>query len=239
MSVVTSPRMRGLVLTDRDLTVLAELNRWRCMRSDQVAAYFPGLFRSLSAVKERLRKLEEQRFVVGIAYGGRGQPTVWYPKQRGVEACESPLPVTAVVGYMSVPHTLGLVDLYLSLRSHEPSGSWTTERELWRDRYDAGMRKGHVPDGRWSVGPSRIAVELELSRKAPSLYDPKMKWAANPYRGALSEGYTEVIYYADREQVRSRVRQAIRRNRAEEMVRVEPVPPTVRIRRWGIKGLDI
>lgn len=233
---VTTLQNRGLELTPRDTTVLRELNRWRCMQSEQIMRYFPDLFRSVDAVKKRMGKLEAYRFVAGVNCGGQGNPTIWCVKPRAETVVDLPLPVGTMPGLLSLSHDLGLVDLWIGLREQE-GGTWTTERELWRERKPGA--KGPMPDGRWTVGNRVVAVELELSRKAPALYDPKMKWARSPYTGALEEGYTEVVYYTDRQPVRTRVQAAIERNRAGQMVRVEPVPPTVSIRRWGVKGLDI
>ena len=77
-----------------------------------------------------------------------------------------------------VHHNLALVDLSEELLAAHPGSTWTTERELRRDRMRAARtggaweRQRRVPDGLLRLaGGERVAVELDLTPKRSARLD--------------------------------------------------------------------
>ena len=106
-----------------------------------------------------------------------GRPPVVRATPRGARTSGCDLrPVS--LDLARVAHSLALVDLSEELLAAHPGSSWTTERELRRDRMREARRRGRwdpqrrVPDGLLRLpGGRRIAIELDLTPKRSARLD--------------------------------------------------------------------
>jgi hypothetical protein len=72
-----------------------------------------------------------------------------------------------------------------------------------------------------------VAVELERTTKPPGDYARILRW----YGGALA--YERVAWFAATEALRRRLADLITRERLDDFMAVEPLPPGVWVRAWG------
>ena len=104
-------------------------------------------------------------------------PEVVRATPRGARLSGADLPA-ASLDLSRIRHNLALVDLSEELLAAHPASTWTTERELRRDRMRAARAAGgwerqrRVPDGLLRLeNGHRIAVELDLTPKRSTRLD--------------------------------------------------------------------
>ena len=183
---------RNLVLTDRDKGLLRDLATHRALTADWLArAHFGGSERTCW---ERMRKLIAGGYVEKLeteprrpkayratrkAKGAVGVPTGGRPS-KGLEPAQ--LRHTLAIGEVA----WRLLDRYRG--DDGVRAGWITEYQLRRGRGRDFLPRGLYPDGVLVVDDgcavSRVAVEVEVSRKEAHLYAPKLR----AYRRALDDG---------------------------------------------------
>lgn len=172
----TSPGIRATGppgLDGTDLEVLRYLVGHGMCSPRQVASRFSA---TAARAQRQLRALEDARLVTRDRVIV-GLPTVVRATARGarLSGCDLP-PASLELG--RVRHSLALVDLSDELLGAHPASTWTTERELRRDRMRTARdgirweRQRRVPDGLLRLADGRrVAVELDLTSKRSSRLD--------------------------------------------------------------------
>ena len=168
-----APPPRGLRLAPRDLDVLRFAVRHGMVSPEQLSARF---FTGPAPARRRLRALE----AAGLLVADRvlpALPNVVRATPRGARLAGCDL-APASLDLARVRHNLALVDLSEELLATHPGSSWTTERELRRDRMRAARaggaweRQRRVPDGLLRLDDgTRVAVELDLTPKRSARLD--------------------------------------------------------------------
>lgn len=160
-------------LTPRDLEVLRFAARHGMVTSEQLATRFFG---SSPPALRRLRALEgggllvSERVLVAL-------PPVVRATPAGTQLAGCDL-APASLELARIRHNLALVDLSEELLAAHPGATWTTERELRRDRMRAARaggrweRQRRVPDGLLRLADgTRAALELDLTPKRSARLD--------------------------------------------------------------------
>jgi len=117
-----------------------------------------------------------------------------------------------------VHHSLAVVDLTEQLLSGNKSATLTTERELRVARrremaeHTRPIGRGRLPDAVLAKGGKKIAIELDLTTKRANDIERIL-------RRYLQERYEEVWWYVRPKSV-DRLRDIVRRNRADDVVAV-------------------
>jgi len=152
------------LLTERDKEILRFISRFGYLCARHIIAVFP--------LSERVAYRRLQRLVQdGYLHRKRilaDLPRVYSLTQRGVDASGIDFGRVRNVRLQTLEHDLTVADVGVALLRLYPGSSWVTEREL---RREAGQGFGsvgareHVPDGVLLVDGSKIAVEVETSRK--------------------------------------------------------------------------
>jgi hypothetical protein len=213
-------RGRGVLVTERDLTVLRWIGEQFAVRSD-VIRWLLGGDRPLSdgrtrQVIDRWRRaglVNQQRFFLGA------EPVIW-PTREGLrlvlDGYRARTPALSMLAHI---HAVSLVRLGLERRG--AANRWVPERALYRARPSPDV---HVADGEYTDRAGRrTAVEVELTVKA-----------AERLRRIISDltlEYDQVVYVTGDGKVAAAVRSAV--NVLGEADRVELVdlaafalPPT-------------
>jgi hypothetical protein len=203
-------RPRGVLVTERDLTVLRWISEQFAVRSD-VIRWLLGGDRPLSdgrtrQVIDRWRRaglVNQQRFFLGA------EPVIW-PTREGLrlvlDGYRARTPALSMLAHI---HAVSLVRLGLERRG--AANHWIPERALYRTRPSPDV---HVADGEYTDPASRrTAVEVELTVKA-----------AERLRRIISDltlEYDRVVYVTGNGKVTAAVHSAV--NALGEADRVELV----------------
>jgi hypothetical protein len=221
---------RGVVLTDRDVTLLRWIGEQYCVRgdllavlmarhSDDAAARSAGRVTD-AAVRRRVGAWRTAGLVVSEQFRAKTPATVWLTTE-GMRACglgwRATAPTFATVAHR---HAVGVVRAWVEGRGR--GYQWICEREL-RDELDqpAAGRRDHLADGVVvSTAPDgrvgRSAIEVELTRKTKGRVEEIL-------RGLLAR-HDDVIYFAV-PTAAGVVTAAAQSVGAAERVRVRPYPP--------------
>ena len=204
---------RSVRLTPRDLEVLRYAVRHGMVTSDQLGARF---FRT-AAARRRLRALERAGLLVSDRVLA-AHPAVVRATPRGARLAGCDL-APASLDLARIRHNLALVDLSEQLLATHPGSSWTTERELRRDRMraarngDAWERQRRVPDGLLLLADgTRVAVELDLTPKRSARLD----LLAGAY--AVDRDVDTVWWYLPSEVAVSRMRTLVAQRGLEHLI---------------------
>jgi len=164
---------RAVRLTPRDLEVLAYAVRHGMVTPGQLGNRF---FSSRPAARRALHDLETAGLLVSDRVLAE-LPAVVRATPRGARLAGCDL-APASLDLARIRHNLALVDLSEELLAAHPGSSWTTERELRRDRMrtaragGAWERQRRVPDGLLRLhGGQRVAIELDLTPKRSARLD--------------------------------------------------------------------
>jgi DNA-binding HxlR family transcriptional regulator len=149
-------------LTERDLGVLQELDRWRFALSRQLR--FLCSFPSQRTCDRRLKALIEAGYVSRkhVLYG---VPGLYFPTHKGkalINASTKP----DKFKLEQIHHDIAVIDaaIYFHLAQAVPLSTITTEKEL-HQRDGFGIRR-HQPDFTFTVDGKITCVEVELTPKS-------------------------------------------------------------------------
>jgi len=217
---------RGWQVTPRDVELLGWMGRHGVVTAEQVARrWFTREDGSVGqrAAYDRLRKLQELGLISRT-------PTFW--KEPAVLrlttvgcglASIDVLPARLVLP--EVRHTLAVVDLMERLLIENPGARLLTERELRGQRHRGlqdGSRKsgkGRVPDGMLRLADGlTVAVELDLTSK-------RTRDIEQIVRAYSAERIDWVWWFCRSEEEATRVRQAVRKERADNLIDVQVWQP--------------
>ena len=217
---VRPPRTSGPAITERDIDMLRWVGRHGVVSPDQVARkYFSRDGNGTvgkGAAYRRLRKLRE----LGLLRSDHTfylETSVLRLTRSGASLADADVGPARLV-LAEVHHSLAVVDLTEQLLSANKSATLTTERELRvarRREMAANTRpigRGRLPDAVLVKGGKKIAVELDLTTKRANDIERIL-------RRYLQERYDEVWWYVRPKSVQ-RLRDIVRRNRADDMVTV-------------------
>ncbi|HVW32663.1 MAG TPA: hypothetical protein VHL53_09005 [Acidimicrobiia bacterium] len=191
-------RPRGVLVTERDLTVLRWISEQFAVRAD-VIRWLLGGDRPLSEgrtrqVIDRWRRaglVSQQRFFLG------SEPVVW-PTREGLrlvlDGYRTKTPALSMLAHI---HAVTLVRLGLERRG-DVTG-WVPERALYRARPSPDV---HVADGEYTDRAARrTAIEVELTVKAAG--------RLRRIIGDLTLEYDRVVYVTGDGRVTAAVRSAV------------------------------
>lgn len=145
----------GLLLTERDKRVIAEVARFGAMTRHQMQHL--GLFSSATRAKARLKRLADAKYLDArrqpIAAGG---PRSVYLLSR----CGSARRALGGVSDLFLTHQLGLVDIRIAFEQFTQLTTWRADREL------AGLKVEVVADAylEYQVGPATFCAFVEYDR---------------------------------------------------------------------------
>lgn len=172
-----------LHLSHEDNQCLQLLWRWKLLSTAalRMAAYRD---RSAEGTYKRLLKLQQLNLIRAIS-SSTGDSYVWHLENLGFQLALRSLPELAEVGYKSEnkEHDFWVTAIHLGdwIGQVPPDSDLCSEqqlRRLHRDQYPEWVPRytDHRPDGWWKIGSGKpdnqslIALEVELSRKAPMEY---------------------------------------------------------------------
>jgi hypothetical protein len=191
-------RPRGVLVTERDITVLRWISEQFAVRAD-VIRWLLGGDRPLSEgrtrqVIDRWRRaglVNQRRFFLGA------EPVVW-PTREGLrlvlDGYRARTPALSMLAHI---HAVSLVRLGLERRG--AMTGWVPERELYRARPGPDV---HVADGEYTDRAGRrTAVEVELTVKAAE--------RLRRIIGDLTLEYDQVVYVTGGGRVAGAVRGAV------------------------------
>ena len=191
-------RPRGVLVTERDLTVLRWISEQFAVRAD-VIRWLLGGNRQLSEgrtrqVIDRWRRaglVNQRRFFLG------SEPVVW-PTSEGLrlvlDGYRARTPALSMLAHI---HAVSLVRLGLERRG--AVNGWVSERALYRARPSPDV---HVADGEYTdAAGRRTAVEVELTVKAAD--------RLRRIIGDLTLEYDRVLYVTGNGRVAAAVRGAV------------------------------
>ena len=200
------------VITERDIKIMAEINRHGFMGAEEISRAFTMPVR---VAYTRLQKLVETGFVkherILHAY-----PGVYWLTFSGKGACNSSLSTLGTPSAGTFEHELKTVRLYLAVKAKygDKLIRWQTARELRSNKFnisgdpEAGFKaaKSHTPDALLILdnepGLSKYALELELSIKST----PRLKSIIENYTAALHRGQLDrVVYYCGNDTIKKRL----------------------------------
>ena len=209
------------MITERDIKIMAEINRHGFMGAEEVSRVFTMPVR---VAYTRLQKLVEAGLVkherILHAY-----PGVYWLTFSGKGACNSSLSTMSAPSAGTFEHELKTVRLYLALKAKygDKLISWQTARELRSNKFNISgdpedgfkAAKSHTPDALlvFDGVPSllKYALELELSIKST----PRLKGIIENYTAALHRGQLDrVVYYCGNDTIKKRM---------EDMLKTSPM----------------
>lgn len=223
--IVRLPATRGPALTARDLDLLRWVCRHGVVTPDQVARRFfsrPDGGVGKGAAYRRLRKLRELD-LLRSDHTFYMEPSVQRVTSKGAKLADVGVGPASLV-LAEVRHSLALVDLIEDLLQAHPGSTIETERELRIERRGelaARSRRagrGRLPDGVLTLKGKRIALELDLTSKRSNDLEHIL-------RTYLTESYDAIWWYV-RPRVVPRLKEIVRRNRADDLVSVRPLRPS-------------
>ena len=216
-------------LDDGQLEILRFLVRHGMASTPQLAWRFST---TPAGARRRLRPLEDARLVTSdrviVGFPALVRAT---PRGARLSGCDLP-PASLELG--RIRHSLALVDLCAELVDAHPASSWTTERELRRDRMRAARngprpdRQRRVPDGLLRTPDGRrVAVELDLTPKRSS----RLQLLAGAY--AVDPDVDVVWWYLPSHTAAARMAELVADRGLGELIepRVRRLTPPVRSRR--------
>jgi hypothetical protein len=215
-----TPRLSSwLAVTTRDVELLRWTVRHGAVSAEQAGRRF---FPSMWAAWRRLRRLEAAG-LLRREPGFAGLPFVVRVTARGARLADCDLG-PAPLDYGRLRHGLAVVDLSERLLALHPGSSWTTERELRRDRMraaraDASVRQRRTPDGLLVLADGqRAAVELDLTPKRSGRLD----LLAAAY--ALDPDVDSVWWFLPSATAAERMRRVVTDRGLEHLIAVQPSP---------------
>jgi hypothetical protein len=230
-------------VTARDVAILGDLTRDAALTLAQVTRRHFG---AASTAAHRLEALEDAGHLVHRRPWYRG-PGVYTVTPDGARLAGVGLPAARWTLH-ALAHRLAMADLADALLAAHPGSRWVTERELRRDglatvrdRRDGRLLVGapHAPDGALVLPSGRsgggtggadgdvVAVELELTPKPAAEHARILRW----YAAQLAT--RRVVWFVATETLRRRLEAAIARERLDDFVGVEALPPGVEVPTWG------
>jgi hypothetical protein len=181
-----------MIITERDLRLLRWVNGWGAVTVAQVAVW---LLVDFSTAARRVRKLIEGGFLRRLPVSGLTVQPVAMTK-LGCEAANDPLRPLAGIRVATWPHDSKMVDLEARILQRFPDGVLHPDRRIRSNRKLEGSSFRHVPDAELERAGSRpIAIELELSKKAPD----RLQAIIDGY--VTDRTYVAVFYLSDDEDV--------------------------------------
>lgn len=213
LTALSGGRARRLALTPRDEQLVHWVARHGLVSAEQVGRRF---FPSMWSAWRRLRRLEAAG-LVRREPAFRDLPYVVRVTAAGARlaACDV-LPARLDPGLLR--HALAVVDLSDELLAGHPGSSWTTERELRRDRMRAARddpqeRQRRTPDGLLVLADGRrIAVELDLTPKRTR----KLEQLADAY--ALDPAVDSVWWFLPSATTAARMRELVAERGLEHLI---------------------
>lgn len=154
--------MKTIQITQRDMKLLRWINAVGYVQIKHIAHYLQV---SLPTAYERMQKLIHSHFVVHHQLF-HGEPGVYRVTHEGVKLSFSPMPPLRRVNLATYRHDLMVLTVSQSLLK-QYGGVFLSERQL---RHEAGILKfnanEHMSDGLLVYDDSRIAIEVELTKKS-------------------------------------------------------------------------
>lgn len=143
--VATGNRRKGTKLTDRDLSILRFITRYRYVTYAQLVQQF-GI--NAASLRRRLPKLEREGLVKSVR-ASRTLGVLWRITEDGTVVCNLPIDAPKKIAWSTVAHTLGIVDL--GIQFEEAGELVVTEAEIRAadtrnvvsDRMEKVMGQGH------------------------------------------------------------------------------------------------
>jgi len=186
-----------MIITDRDLRLLRWVNGWGAVTVAQIAVWMSADF---STAARRVRKLLEGKFLRRLPVNGLAVQPISMTR-LGCEVASDPLWPLAGIRVATWPHDSAMVDLEARILGRYAGGILNPDRRIRSNRKLAGAPYSHVPDAEIErVGRRPIAIELELSKKAPD----RLQAIVDGY--VTGGTYAGVFYLADNEDVARYVR---------------------------------
>ncbi len=213
-----------IVVTERDIQILAFINRWRCVRAIDIMHRFeitqPVAYRRLaSLVKDEL--LTIQKTFVGMG-------SVWMPTAQGVDLYQSKLGTINGVN-LSAPKKVNLATLDHDLKTLEiaivyeldgqPVLSDREIRSKTTKRTETGRmikELEHIPDfvildenDKW------ICHEIELSHKSYSALQKVIKAYARMPK------VKKIVYHVESKALASHILELAKRNKIDDILEIK------------------
>src|ERR1700686_3517708 len=155
----------GEVARHRELMVLHWLGEQFAARYDHLEALVGRGKVTVSRIVTELREagcVETRKIMLGEC--------MWvFPTQKGLKRCGltyRPVPPKGI----SLAHIAAINDVRLQIQESSEETRWVSERQLVTE----GPRGGHLPDGMAIHEQRRVAIEVELTKKIPSIVKAKL-----------------------------------------------------------------
>lgn len=160
-----------MVLTERDVKIIKEIQHWRFLLSRQIKTL--GGFNGQRACDRRLKKLieagyiERKHFIYGV-------PRLYFVTKKAVKLFNLEY-YTQNVRIEQIEHDISVVDtaIYLIFNDKIDRASIITERDL-KHRAGFGNSK-HFPDFVYTKDEKNCCVEVELSAKKNTALEKNIK----------------------------------------------------------------
>lgn len=178
----------GLVLTERDLEVIAFVNSMKFASLDELHFKFFRVLKSgiesksLWWARERIGDLVKANYLSRIySFSERkayyhGTSKGYYALQRSCPEKHSPRPLEKI-DHNTFEHDKLLLRTRLHLEENEKINSWISDRQLFQfPELCLNFGEGNQPDALYiNSNGEKIALELELARKAKKRYVDKIR----------------------------------------------------------------
>lgn len=184
-------------ITDRDLRLLWWVNSWGAVTVELITAWLGVDF---STAARRVRKLIATGVLRRIEIVGLREPAIAVTEE-GRRIANDPLRPLQGIRLSTWQHDCMVCTLEPRLLKLFSNSVLHPDRRIRCNRALAGLPPGHVPDAELHrAAGGRIAIEIELSPKAPAL----IRAIVDGYED--SQEYVQVFYVVPDEDMRSYVR---------------------------------
>lgn len=202
---------KNRVITERDIAIMQEINRFGFMTVAEVARLFSiqeqRAYHRLK-IMCNFELLQHQRLLHNI-------PGAYWLTRHGQNACKSALSPIKAPRLATFEHELRVIRVYLNLRERYGSAlSWITPREILSTKVAQAQTfkqafaamKSKTPDGIAMHDTKRFAIEVELSLKG----NVRLKKIIADYARSIHEStFDAVLYYTDQQHIAKKLEDII------------------------------
>lgn len=186
---------KNIQITERDQSVLREINRFGYVDMKYVSACFKW---NQKIAYRRLRHLAQNEFLKHeqIFHQKAG---VYRVTRTGAQMSQDHLPPIRRINLATYEHQLKVLNLSLEL-AKEHGGKFISERDI---RHELGFaspeEQRHIPDGVLELDGQRIAIEVELSVKSVKRLEKIMRHYQKDF------SYEAVWYCCGTQEVKNKI----------------------------------